>query len=39
MSIVEAPARRGRDRVAEYLALERNVASVSGAMFLMGLGE
>jgi MFS family permease len=34
----EAPPGR-RARVAEYLALERNVAAVSGAMFLMGLGE
>ncbi len=32
------PAPR-RERVAEYLALERDVAAVSGAMFLMGLGE
>lgn len=32
-----APGRRAR--VAEYLALERNVAAVAGAMFLMGLGE
>src|SRR5687767_11962222 len=33
------PVRRRRDRLAEYLALERNVAAVSGTMFLMGLGE
>lgn len=33
------PARRRRDRLAEYLALERNVAAVSGTVFLMGLGE
>ena len=32
------PLRR-RDRLVEYLALERNVAAVSVVMFLMGLGE
>lgn len=32
-----APGRR--ERVAGFLALERNVAAVAGAMFLMGLGE
>src|SRR5215210_8832261 len=28
-----------RARVADYLSLERNVAAVSAAVFLMGLGE
>jgi MFS family permease len=34
----EPPVAR-RARVADFLALERNVVAVSGAMFLMGLGE
>ena len=30
---------RGARRFVEFLALERNIVAVSGAMFLMGLGE
>jgi MFS family permease len=37
---VEPKGRTGRrERVAFYLGLERNVAAVSAAVFLMGLGE
>src|SRR5687768_17675833 len=28
-----------RERVSAFLGLERNIVAVSGAMFLMGLGE
>jgi MFS family permease len=34
---LKTPTRRAR--VADYLSLERNVAAVSAAVFLMGLGE
>lgn len=32
-------ARCKADRLAEFLALERNVLAAAGAMFLMALGE
>lgn len=40
MTLFAGPAApRRRERIAEYLALERNVSAVAGTMFLMGLGE
>lgn len=37
--VVESKARTRRVRVADYLSLERNVAAVSAAVFLLGFGE
>src|SRR5215210_2193352 len=37
--IVPLKARTRRGRVAHFLGLERNVAAVSAAVFLLGLGE
>ena len=36
---VTLKARTRRSRVADYLSLERNVAAVSAAVFLLGFGE
>jgi MFS family permease len=37
--IAQLKTRTRRARVADYLSLERNVAAVSAAVFLLGLGE
>src|SRR5687768_16676173 len=29
----------GRDRIADYLGLERNIIAASSAVFLLGMGE